>query len=294
MVSLHLAALLVSLGVAAAAPARRSAGPPDPRIMEARKACAAGQVERGVELLAEIVAERNDPNAVYNQARCYQGNGRAEQALSRFREYLRIAPRLRRRERAQVDRFIRELEQELEAKARRTAPTAAATATAAKPPSAPTPPTSPGAAAPTPAAAASPAAAAPSETAALLAPAAVSSTAAADTAPVPGRTLRILSIAGAVVGTVALAGGIYYGIQASRLERELERRGPPVSAATFDRKWQQGKRAETRQWIGYGAAAVALGESAVLYLLARPSGRERMAGLRVAPTPVGGALTGRF
>jgi hypothetical protein len=301
MVSLHLAAVLVSLGLAAAAPARRGAGPPDPRILEARKACAAGQVERGVELLAEIVAERNDANAIYNQGRCYQSNGRPEQALARFREYLRIAPKLRRRDRQQVNAFIRELQQELEAKARRTAPSPGPTPPAASPTAAAAPPpvparsktSEPAATVPAPPPS-EPAATAPppiaSEPAAAVPAAALAATP-VEAEPARGRTLRLLSIAGAAVGTVSLAVGIYYGVQASRLERELERRGSPMSSAAFDRKWQQGKRAETRQWIGYGTAAVALGESAVLYLLARPSGRERLV---LTPTPTGGVVSGRF
>jgi hypothetical protein len=275
--------------------------------MQARKACAAGQVERGIELLAEIIAERNDPNAVYNQARCYQGNGRPEQALARFREYLRIAPRLTPPERRQVDGFIRELEHDLDARARRaqlgtpataakSLPTSAAKSPPAAGPPAAAPPPPIAARPPAPSAArpAGPPTPAPSdaspEPAAVLPPPAI--TTVADAEPVRGRTLRILSAAGAIAGAVALGGGIYYGLKASRLERELERRGPPsIPSATFDRKWQEGKRAETRQWIAYGAAAIALGESAVLYLLARPSGRERVS-LRVTPT--GGAVTGRF
>ena len=116
--------LVVSVGRAgrAAAPSRQrpTARPSrNRRALEARRACAAGRVEQGIELLAQIIAETGDPNAVYNQARCYQGNGRAEQALTRFREYLRIAGPLPPRERQRVRRFIVELEQEVEARGRR-------------------------------------------------------------------------------------------------------------------------------------------------------------------------------
>ncbi|HEY0713675.1 MAG TPA: hypothetical protein VGF45_13430, partial [Polyangia bacterium] len=98
----------------------------DPRAAEARRACATGQVDRGVDLLASIIAESGDPSAVYNQARCYQQNGRPEEALNRFREYLRIGADEKPADRRKAERFIAELEAELEAKANRTTPVAPA------------------------------------------------------------------------------------------------------------------------------------------------------------------------
>jgi hypothetical protein len=91
------------------------------RVTEARKACAAGRVDQGVEILAGIIAETGDPNALYNQARCFQLNGRAEQAISRFREYLRSAQNISIEERHRVEGFINELDADLDARARREA-----------------------------------------------------------------------------------------------------------------------------------------------------------------------------
>src|SRR6185295_8245641 len=58
----------------------------------------------------------------------YQQNGKAEAAISRFREYLRAAQDIPPDERARVERFIKELESELQA---------AAPPTVETPPSAP-------------------------------------------------------------------------------------------------------------------------------------------------------------
>src|SRR4051794_5725972 len=111
---LALAALaLVALGgEARGAPRSR-----EQRETEARTACAAGRVEAGIEILAQLLTEYSHPNYIYTQARCYQQNGRAEQAISRFREYLRAVPEIAPEERARVERFIRELESEVPAPA---------------------------------------------------------------------------------------------------------------------------------------------------------------------------------
>jgi hypothetical protein len=84
----------------------------DPRAIEARKACASGQVERGIQLLADYLATTDDVTAVYNMGRCYQQNGLADKALLQFREYLRKARGLSDAERADVEAQIRELEGE--------------------------------------------------------------------------------------------------------------------------------------------------------------------------------------
>lgn len=95
----------------------------DPREAQARAACAAGNVDIGIALLDEIATETGDQNAIYNQARCYQQNGRTDEALSHFKEYRRRVPDLAPDEAAQVDSFIRELEAE---QARKAKPEAAA------------------------------------------------------------------------------------------------------------------------------------------------------------------------
>jgi serine/threonine-protein kinase len=90
----------------------------DPRAIEARKACVSGQVERGIQLLADYLATTDDVIAVYNMGRCYQQNGLPDKALLQFREYLRKARNLSGAERADVEAQIRELEGE-----RRASPT---------------------------------------------------------------------------------------------------------------------------------------------------------------------------
>jgi hypothetical protein len=62
----------------------------DPRPREALTFCAGGEVTRGIAILAALYAETRNPAFVFNQARCYQQNGRLAEARERFQEYLRV------------------------------------------------------------------------------------------------------------------------------------------------------------------------------------------------------------
>jgi hypothetical protein len=61
----------------------------DPRVGDAKTACAAGDVQKGVRLLAELYTATNDPIWIFNQGRCYHQNSQLPQALARFKEFLR-------------------------------------------------------------------------------------------------------------------------------------------------------------------------------------------------------------
>jgi hypothetical protein len=96
--------------VAAPDPANASAAQEDARAIEARKACVAGEVDRGIKLLADYLASTDDVTAIYNMGRCYQQNGLGDKALLQFREYLRKARELVPEDRQEVEGYIRELE----------------------------------------------------------------------------------------------------------------------------------------------------------------------------------------
>jgi hypothetical protein len=100
-------ALLCLAGVARAA----STGHDDEALADrAHEACRSGRVDEGVRLLRDYLARTDDPNAVFNIARCYQQNGRREQAVAAFHEYLHRVPRLALAERAEVEGHLRALE----------------------------------------------------------------------------------------------------------------------------------------------------------------------------------------
>jgi hypothetical protein len=102
----------------------------DPHEVEARTDCLTGKAESGVALLADLFARTGNPNFVYNQARCYEQNDRPEEAINRFREYLRVARDATDAEKADVEKHMadcraRRLERDGE-KAQRAAATAVA------------------------------------------------------------------------------------------------------------------------------------------------------------------------
>ena len=79
------------------------------REREARKACFTGNVDRGVEILVDLYGETGHPNYIFNQARCFERNGKYDQALLSYEDYLRKATNLGEAERAQVEKSIAEL-----------------------------------------------------------------------------------------------------------------------------------------------------------------------------------------
>jgi tetratricopeptide (TPR) repeat protein len=229
--------LTVAAGTALAAP--------DPREARARAACNAGDVEKGVALLAQIANETGDVNAFYNQARCYQKNGRNDEALERFKEYRRRAPNLSADEAAQVEGFIRDLESEQQARQ----------AARAEPTTVPRPP------ADAERKLAAPATASEGTHPSLVAPAVL-----------------------AGVGVAALAAGVYFGLKVRSIQNELESPNP-ISAADYHDKNQSGQQAETYQWVSYGIAVAAAAGSALTYLLGRaPSASAEAPRVGFAPT----------
>jgi tetratricopeptide (TPR) repeat protein len=59
------------------------------RKRAAKTACLSGDYGKGVGLLAEVYVDTNNPIYLFNQGRCFQQNGRYEDAVLRFREYQR-------------------------------------------------------------------------------------------------------------------------------------------------------------------------------------------------------------
>jgi hypothetical protein len=80
----------------------------DPREVQARKDCLTGKVDSGVALLVELFTDTGNPTYIFNQARCYQQNARAADALNTFKEYLRVAKDISPRERTAIDQHMAE------------------------------------------------------------------------------------------------------------------------------------------------------------------------------------------
>ncbi len=74
----------------------------------ARKACMSGDYQKGVDILSDLFINTRDPAHIYNQGRCYEQNGRCEEAVNRFREYLRTAKNPTVEEKLDTEKHIRD------------------------------------------------------------------------------------------------------------------------------------------------------------------------------------------
>jgi hypothetical protein len=221
---------LLIAAVLLAAPVARGAGKSrEQREAEARKACAAGRVEAGIEILAELLTEYSHPNYIYNQARCYQQNGRPEPAISRFKEYLRAAADATPDERARVERFIKELEAEVQAAAPPAPPPKSEAAPAVVAPPVAEPPPRP-------------------EVEVF--------------EPEPRARVYTLRIAAVALGAVGVA-GLVTGVVSSLQVRSLNRQVAGLKVGDYDTgdlgaHHDKGHRWQTLQWVGYGIGGAAL------------------------------------
>jgi tetratricopeptide (TPR) repeat protein len=124
--------------------AARVTAAPDPRELKAREEFAAGRYEVALDMFAKLYAETLHPNYLRNVGRCYQNLGQPDRAITSFHEYLHKAKSLTPDERAEIDGYIKEMQElkKQQEEAREAKPAAAATPlpSAAPPPESAKPP----------------------------------------------------------------------------------------------------------------------------------------------------------
>jgi len=228
----------------------------------ARKACLSGDYAKGVEILSDLFIDTKDANFIFNQARCFEQNNRCEEAISRFREYLRKASGLSAEDKADTEKHIADCQALMGTKA--ASEPKAEVALPAPAPAAPI-------AVPSPPPAIAPVAVA-SPTAPE--PVAVATTPSAN----PGRGLRIAGITCGVVGATSVGAGIYYYTQAKSYSDK-------VSGQTIPNPSDEsaGKHAQTMQWVFYSAGAAAIATGTVLYVLGWKAANASQATASVSP-----------
>jgi hypothetical protein len=242
--------------------------------------CDGQDAKKGVALLGRLYADTLDPTYVYNQGRCYQKNGMTREAVTRFREFLRI----NKDPKSELVPRAREFIAELEGEKKPVAPAANAVPTA--PVSAP-PPIAIPAPAPAPAPVTSPATMLPPVTSG---PADLGLAASAP--PSRGRNrLHIASYVAAGLGVLAIGTGAYYGIQVVQTEDDVVKKfmanskDPAIPGLQAD-----GQAAETRQWVGYGVGAGCLAAGVALYLFGREQTAQGVAFAPLVQSGTGGAI----
>jgi hypothetical protein len=249
---------IVSLAISAVAFGQ----PQDPRESQARKDCLTGKVESGVALLAEMFIETKKPTLIYNQGRCFEQNGRPEEAINRFREYLRLAKNLSNQEKEEAEKHIADCRTLLAEQK----PAAAPAPSQPVVPS-PAPPVAPSLLPTTPAPLPAPA---PVETSSPPPPPATEPSALLGGAPNPpqataGSNLRL---AGVIVGASGIAGLVTGGIFSALVSNAKKKAESNAKDGFYDSSLNsRGKTYETMQWVAYGAGAGLLATGVLMYTL---------------------------
>ena len=285
--------LLIVLPFLLAGPAAY-AGARDSKERAAKKACLSGDYAKGVSILSELYIDTDDLTYIFNQGRCFEQNGRYEDAINRFREYGRKIKDAGKAPDSDVERHIADCQALLgKEKAK---PVEAEPATPPPQPVAPlvapqaTPPTAP----PVPVAPAiQPAPEPGAATPVAENPAAQSEiTQAAPAAPKPGSGLRIAVITTIAVGVAGVAAGVILNVKANSLSSELEK-----SPTSYQRSKESTRASyETLGWVGYGVGAACIAGGVILYYLGHSRGsNSQLALLPVAsPGRLGAVLQGAF
>jgi hypothetical protein len=252
--------VLVMLASSGSASAER-AKPRSVQEKAAKKACSVGDFPKGVDILGDLFVDTNDPTYVYNQGRCYQQNSRWDQAINRFREYLRKAKDLSDSDKAEAEQQISECETAL-GKAAQVAPPPAVAA----PPlvaHVETPPPTPEATAPE---VATKPTALPSDGS-------------------QGKGLRTAGIICAAVGLAAVGAGVGLALKTQSITSDENKAGGATPSQENERK-----SLVTWGWVSYGFGAAAIATGAVLYIVGWPSGQTSSVALLPALSPDGASM----
>jgi hypothetical protein len=257
-------------GLQLAVPSAQAASE-ESRERAAKKACLAGDVAKGVAILADLYVRTEDPVFIFNQGRCFEQNGRYQDAIVRFREFLQKHQDAGHSSDPGAEQHIAKCQALLDAQGQRERPA---------PNAVPAPP----AAQPSVAAAPAPLVAAPAPAAAPPAPATASAVPSAGAGPAAGTVaaspepgqrarpagagLRAAGIAAAAVGVAGVVTGIALNLKANSIASELETDRPYLRSREDTRRSY-----ETWGWVGYGVGGACLAGGAILYYLGYSQGR---------------------
>ena len=221
----------------------------------AKKACIVGDAKAGIDILGDLYVDTGDPAYVFNQGRCYEQNHRLEEAIDRFREYLRKIPDGSVNEKSDANAHIADCEA-LIAKH--------SGGTSSSPPQvASQPPPVPGI---------PPAALNPVQPPVAIVPAQPSAPKA------EGRGLRIGGAVTTVVGLCAVGTGVGLAIKERSLTNEINTKFSQSKEST---------RASYQTWgyVSYGVGAAEIVGGAVLYYLGWRSGQSESAYTEISLLP---------
>jgi hypothetical protein len=238
----------------------------------ARKACLSGDWAKGIDILADLFVDTRDPTYIFNQGRCLEQNHRYDDAIERFREFLRTGETqtLKSEDKESAEKHIAACKETLAAQGVATEPVGPLV----PPPITPVvvPPPAP----------------APEEPAPI-----VVQTDAAKPTGKAGSGLRIAGIVTAAFGLAAAGAGLAFNLVANNTVGDMEK-----TLNGYATKKSDHDTYVTLSWVGYGVGAACLVTGAVLYgigLKARSRSSTQVDLMpAVGPGQAGVAFTGVF
>lgn len=260
---LRLKSTIILLSILFVVPVARAAKH-DAKERAAKRACLNGEPAKGVQILTDLYIDSNDPTYIFNQGRCFEQNNRYEEAIGRFREYLRKIGGTTEADKADTkdaEKHIADCEAVLGRKVGE--------------PGQPTPPPQPQA-----------------QTVPPIASTAPPPTIVHPAAPAPpasaGSGLRVAGIVVTAVGGAALVAGIAFNLKANSTTSDLENHFDPNT-------YSSSKDYRTLSQVGYGAGAVCVVGGLLLYYLGARADDHQVAMLPTLGNGAAGAvLTGAF
>ena len=272
-VTVRKSSLLLVLAIFAV-PAAARAGSKENKERAAKTACLSGDYTKGVALLAELyVSSNNDVTYLFNQGRCFEQNGKYEEAIVRFREYQLKNADAGHAPDESAEKHIANcqavLDKQKPAAAVSAAPAASSLSAVQAEPKDPSVEVKPDARV---------------EITEAVAPATA------------GRGLRIAGVTAAAVGGAGIATGVILNLKANSLAKNLEAANGS-STTLYSRSTESSRSTyQTLGWVAYGAGAACLAGGAVLYLLGYGQGQSGQVAFvpAVGAGHVGAALQGAF
>ena len=88
----------------------------DAKERAASQACLSGDATRGVAVLSELFLDSGDAIYIFNQGRCYELGKRYQEAIGRFREYLRLEEHLSEADTADTQKHLADCQAQLAAR----------------------------------------------------------------------------------------------------------------------------------------------------------------------------------
>lgn len=267
MLKLKLSVLLLGLVAAVAVPARGASR--DAKDRAAKRACLNGDPTKGVEILTELYIRSGDPVYLFNQGRCYEQNNRYEEAIGRFREFLRKSTGRSAADKADAENARKHIA-DCEAVLGRGGGSTESTKASAPPPP---PPPAPAPAPPPPPPPPPPPLEPPTEPRTRVDPSS-------------GSGLRMAGIVTASVGVAGVVTGVLLNLKANSMVSDLQKR-------YSDADLSSSKDYKTGSQVSYAAGGACVVGGAILYYLGVRSSQATVVPVAVQGG-AGALLTGAF